>query len=306
VPAGFYVNVHATLVETDRSARLESLDVGRLSIPPWLVEQGLPPLVSLWRNLDLQAVHNSLKSVSISPKAIDVTYEWHAGLADELRAVLVPSEDRERLRIHHERLVAVSRSVTAKNVSLIELLTPLFRLAAERSNGRPVMEHRAALFILMLYVNGRSLEMVVPEAKDWPRPTEHDVLLNKRDDLAKHFIVSAALAGNAGSPLADAVGLYKEIDDSRGGTGFSFNDIAADRAGTRFGEYASSDRSALGLQRRILGGVREQDFMPATADLPEFMPEAEFKRRFGGVDAPAYKRLMADIERRVASLPLYR
>jgi len=37
-----------------------------------------------------------------------------------------------------------------------------------------------------------------------------------------------------GTPLADAVGLWKELADARrGGSGFSFNDIAADRAGTR-------------------------------------------------------------------------
>ena len=29
--------------------------------------------------------------------------------------------------------------------------------------------------------------------------------------------------------------------------------------------------------------------MPVWSDLPEFMPEAEFKRRFGGIDAPAYR-----------------
>jgi len=52
--------------------------------------------------------------------------------------------------------------------------------------------------------------------------------------------------------------------------------------------------------------VREFDIMPAVRDLPEFMPEAEFKRRFGGIGAPAYKRMMDDIERRIAALPLYR
>jgi hypothetical protein len=46
--------------------------------------------------------------------------------------------------------------------------------------------------------------------------------------------------------------------------------------------------------------------MPAAADLPENMPEAEFKRRFGGVGAPVYQRVMDDIERRVAACPLYR
>ena len=46
--------------------------------------------------------------------------------------------------------------------------------------------------------------------------------------------------------------------------------------------------------------------MPEVADLPEYMPEAEFKRRFGGVGAPPYQRMMQDIERRVAACPLYR
>jgi hypothetical protein len=46
--------------------------------------------------------------------------------------------------------------------------------------------------------------------------------------------------------------------------------------------------------------------MPATADLPEFMQEAEFKRRFGGIDGAEYKKMMAEIDRRIAALPLYR
>ena len=46
--------------------------------------------------------------------------------------------------------------------------------------------------------------------------------------------------------------------------------------------------------------------MPNTADLPEYMQEAEFKRVFGGVDGPEYKLMMAEIERRIAALPLYR
>jgi hypothetical protein len=36
------------------------------------------------------------------------------------------------------------------------------------------------------------------------------------------------------------------------------------------------------------------------------MPEAEFQRRFGGIGAPAYKQMMANIEQRIAVLQLYR
>ena len=41
---------------------------------------------------------------------------------------------------------------------------------------------------------------------------------------------------------------------ARGGSGFSFNDLAADRAGTRFGDTAVSD--AARLQARVARGVR--------------------------------------------------
>jgi hypothetical protein len=99
--------------------------------------------------------------------------------------------------------------------------------------------------------------------------------------------------------------LYKEIEDSRHGSGFSFNDIAADRAGTKFGEQAVARKaSARKLQHRILSGLDDGDLMPAWSDLPEFMPEAEFKRRFGGIDAPAYRKMMQKIEQRVAALPV--
>jgi len=133
------------------------------------------------------------------------------------------------------------------------------------------------------------------------------VTLAGRDDFPKHFLISAAIASEAGSPLADAIGVYKEIDDSRGGSGFSFNDIGADRAGTRFGEVASrSPERARKLARALAAGAAESDFMPDVSDLPEFMQEAEFKRRYGGVGGPGYARMMATIEARVASLPLLR
>jgi hypothetical protein len=58
------------------------------------------------------------------------------------------------------------------------------------------------------------------------------------------------------------------------------------------------------LQSRLAAGIDEADLLPAIADLAEDMPEREFKRRFGGIGAPAYRQLMADIEARLDRLPL--
>jgi hypothetical protein len=52
--------------------------------------------------------------------------------------------------------------------------------------------------------------------------------------------------------------------------------------------------------------VQDSDLIPLFADLPEMMPEPQFLSRFGGVGAPAYNALQAEIERRVAALPLLR
>ena len=76
------------------------------------------------------------------------------------------------------------------------------------------------------------------------------VTLQQRWDYPLHFLISALVAAEAGTPLADAVGLWKELTDARrGGSGFSFEDLAADRAGTRFGELAIRDPAR--LQARI-------------------------------------------------------
>jgi hypothetical protein len=149
---------------------------------------------------------------------------------------------------------------------------------------------------------GSGLAPLIASAPRAPGRRAPPVTLAGRQDSAQHFLVSAALAAEGGGPLADAIGLYKEVADSRGGSGFSFNDLAADRAGTRLGLLAL--RNPLALQARLAQGAREAELLPDVSDLPEFMREADFKRRYGGVDAPAYRQLMIDIEARLDRLPL--
>jgi hypothetical protein len=308
IPTGLFLNLDATFTEAQSVLQLDAMRIGKVPVPVWLADWAAPRLLAMLApDFDYQAFCDAVKKVAVTRANLAVTYEWQDHLAAKMRAVLVPPEEQERLRAYHERLVESSRSLSAKNRSLIELLVPLFKLAGERSDRKlAAAENRAALLVLTAYINGSGLDKLMPDAKSWPRPTQHGVLLNRRDDSAKHFMISAALAANAGGPLADAVGLYKEVADSRGGSGFSFNDLAADRAGSKFGEYAADRAKARALQEKLSAGISERDIMPSAADLPESMQEKEFKRRFGGVDAPEYKKMIGEIDRRVAALPLYR
>jgi hypothetical protein len=91
--------------------------------------------------------------------------------------------------------------------------------------------------------------------------------------------------------------------DSRHGSGFSFADLAADRAGTRFGEQLT--RHPERIDRLLSSGFSDQDIAPALNDLPEYLSEREFRRRFGGPGNPAYQQMLSEIERRLNKIPLY-
>ena len=310
-PLGAYLNIDAELAQTAGLPRVERLRVGGLEIPAaaadWLLGRAQ---AAARASAEYRVFTEVVKKVGIDAGRLNVTYQWQKDLPAKLGGMLIPDEEQHRLHAYQQGLHEIGRGAQANSrVSLAELLRPLFKLAAERSaGGDPVAENRALIVTLVFYVEGKDLAKLVPEAKNWPKPAPRHVKLLGRDDFPKHFLISAALSANAGGPLADAVGLFKEVDDSRGGSGFSFNDIAADRAGTRLGEQATaSPASARQLQQALAAArLAESDFMPSVDGLPEFMPEAEFKRRFGGIGAPAYDTMMREIERRVGGLAVLR
>ena len=307
-PFGRWLNVELKLAETGGLPTIESLRVGRLPLPVWLAEHAVGWLARrAGLQTELQLAADVVQRVRFMPRQLHVNYIWRGDSTERMVAGLLTPADRERLRAYNDRLVQITADAgSGWEISLARLLAPMFELAASRraAGGDAVAENRAAILVLTLFANGRSLEAVLPAARQWPRPRQLRVLLAGRDDSPLHFLVSASLAAEAGGPLSKVVGVYKEVADSRAGSGFSFNDIAADRAGTRFGELAVHD--AARMQARAAAINQADEFMPAAADLPENMTEAEFKRRFGGVGEPVYNRLLAEIEQRVAVLKVYR
>jgi len=309
-PLGRYLNLDAELAESGNLPQFAQLRIGRVTMPAfagnWLLQRGFDRLQGHER---YSAAVDVVKQVQMREGALSVLFEWSDAAAGQIKSALVPAQDQERWSAYQARLVELAGAGgRVAPLPMEQLLAALLQLARQRSaSGDAVAENRAALIVLAFYANGKGLAALVPAARDWTRPVQRVVTLGGRPDFSQHFSISAALAATAGSPLSDAVGLYKEVDDSRGGSGFSFNDIAADRAGTRFGEFATASAgSAARLHQKAAAGLLEQDLFPQVKDLPEFMAEPEFKRRFGGIGQPAYTRLMADIERRIAALPVYR
>lgn len=304
-PLSGFINLDATLQQTGALPSLRDVRIGRLPLPDWLANLCARGAIA-WagRNPSYKDGVEAVRAVRFSPQALRVVYVWRQDLPQRIGRSVASSDNFDHLRPYQERLAALSTA--ARKTSLADLIGPMFALVSERvaQGDDPAEASRSALLVLTLHTVGQPLWEVAPAAKAWRQPAPQRVSLNDRPDTAEHFIVSAALAAYADTQVADVLGIYKELSDSRGGSGFSFNDLAADRAGTRFGERAVAARTARTHQQRLARGITESDLLPPVADLPEDMQEADFARRFGGIDGEPYRRLAADIERRLDTLPL--
>ena len=122
----------------------------------------------------------------------------------------------------------------------------------------------------------------------------------------QHFSISAFLSSAVGDSLAYATGIFKEISDSKGGSGFSFADLAADRAGVEFGTLAiQSEATALFLQQHMSEISNEDDYMPSISRLPEGLSELTFKNRYGTTEDARYKKMQSELNKRILLCQLY-
>lgn len=210
-------------------------------------------------------------------------------------------------------LLAAADDVPDGDEGFLELLRIAFAYAEDNSHGTDaVLPNRAAILALgkllgddkVASVGGRDLELGPIEERDRLRQR---ILLAGRGDLSKHFWVSAALTVLTDESRSLAVGIAKEaMDSTPGGTGFSFVDMAANSAGIRLAATATrNDAAAHALQARLRDAVAVADILPSVAELPEGIDRDSLQADYGGLGGTETRRLLAEIDRRIAALPLY-
>ncbi len=317
-PFGQYLNLELTCSAAKNTLVLDRLKIGSLVIPRWLLK------IVFWisrvwlGNYEsyrqfLQAAE-SIQQVQFEEGQVTVVYQWQPEVMRKLRQqgqnMLLSQEDRHRLYIYEEQIAVLARNRTGQAVSLIHFLQPLFQTAYQRTaaGGDPSSENRTLIMALAAYGMGRNVDWLfgAPLVRPSQSSPRIKLLLLGREDLAKHFLLSAAIAASAGSGLADLSGVFKELSDSQGGSGFSFADLAADRAGVRLAQMATdnTERARL-LQARMLNLSDEQQIMPRIDRLPEGIQELEFRRQYRDLDSKTYQFLEQEIDRRIAACQIY-
>lgn len=308
-PFGRYLNLTAEVAEAPGGVRIRSLQLGSLPLPGALAD-GVARVAHRWLRRDetYATLADAFSRVSFDENQATLDYRWRPELLTRLERksaeLLIAPEDQARMLAYSEQLDRlIKQHPPASTVPLVGVMAPLFAYA-QASGGDVAEENRAALTALAAYLSGISLPKLLegdsPSIRRAPRVL---LSLHGRRDFAEHYVLSAALTVNGGSRLANAIGLVKEEEDANRGSGFSFTDVAANRAGVRLGEGATGE-AAERVQRRLAAARSDTDLMPDFRDLPEFMPESEFDRRFGPVDSARYQRIIDRIDARLATHPL--
>jgi len=250
-----------------------------------------------------------LKAVKIDAEKLTITYYPNKDTLIQARNFLTHTGDNSTLNIYQQKLAdIVAKHNPEWRLSLADLLRPLFELAYQRSTLETAIdENRVVISAINDYVNKQETKKLLSTPESTPvTGQQYAAFLYKRIDLAQHFIGSAALTASVNKQAAQIAGEEKELSDAHGGSGFSFIDLAADKAGTRFGEMATSSPENARKMQKAMAGIKDySDFMPDPRDLPEHMNEVDFKQRFESVNSPVYQEISKQIDARISATPIY-
>ena len=310
---GKYLNISFRLgnIEGNELPVITKFKAGKLLLPAKLASWVIDAIIqhSSLNEYFILATR-PLKAVKIDAQKLTITYYPNKAMLLRARNFLTHTSDNAILSIYQQKLAAVvAKHDPNWRLSLAELMRPLFELAYQRSTlETAIAENRAVIATINDYVNKEATKKLFA-TPDLPPVTgeQFPACLYKRIDLAQHFIGSAALTASVNQQASQIAGEEKELSDANSGSGFSFIDLTADKAGTRFGEMATSSPENARKMQRVMSRIKDySDFMPDPRDLPEHMNESVFKQRFESVNSPVYQEIVKKIDARIAATPIYK
>lgn len=309
LPLGRWLNV--TLVAQGPSAGFPRtrLGVGAWTLPPllsrWTLELGRW-LVHLGRS-DVPGLDQAVRDFSIRDGSVSafVNLPGKSGLIDQMAGIVaLPVDSAEVVRIY---CALAERQRRQPSGDFAEHVRRAFSLNPAGANTKG--SNQAAFVALgMLLVDDRVAdfaESTRDQVKRCRVPTVAASIYN-RTDWTQHWALSAAIAAGAGVQLSEAVGEWKELADSLARqsrfavgdpSGFSMADLAADRAGFRAASAAVRPDRAEAVANHLALATPEQLLPRALTRREDGLTNAEFVRRYGGVDDPRFKARVGEIDR---------
>ena len=309
-----YLNLHCTVSADDPFYSIDGCHLGDLFIPGIIINTAMR--FGAWFLFDAEVsetVKQLLANIKVSDDKIVLFTTKNNNFKERINSSLKDvafiaktvsrneNVEPEKIQQYLTRLEQFSPA----NNSLSHFVNEAMQMAMINSiDGDPIEENTAAVWALAIkFGSERFASLAGVEVNVSGR----SMTLGGRQDLALHFLYSAILQQLGRENIGLKIGEFKEIlDSSKGGSGFSFADLAADKAGLAFAEFLTRDNeSAMYAQDILVGRYDESTFFPFIHDLPEGLREPNFSEVVGGVDSKTYKELEARIDKKIASLRLY-
>lgn len=323
-PFGRYINTRIYFSPSDNGLDISKFAVGKIRIHHSIAQLFIKTSLNiLLGNGQGTAIFDAVKKVSFKDQVVSVQFtplpdikmrfNMFKDRIKKFRDSVNPVCDPAIVKIYYKKLIEIERTFQSdQKISLSKFMAPLFELANRRSNtGNHSEENAAALLALSVYAGHWRFEQFTGDVRSDQMPSNPSITKNMvlagRQDLRLHFIVSAGIKVIADAGVSFAAGEFKELLDAQyGGSGFSFADLAADRAGTYFAQMAISDsKNSEKLQRIIMRNPEETVFFPDIRWLPEGISQDRFKAEFEHVASDRYKALVNSIDQQIMNLPLY-
>ena len=318
VPGGRWLNGRVAVAASKHGLNVRSVSLGRFELPSIVVV----PLVRFGLNIVFGDNVGTILATSIDGVAIDgKTVSVGIRLTDADRETVttrvksrirnVADVDVAQVRTFYASLDSAAKAgragVGSSTSGYLRLMMKLVHENASESNRASIRQ--SALLALAIYCGHPRVESfigeVVPAKQRGKRTRCAATTLGGRRDLRQHFIISAGLQAASNGAIAFTIGEFKELlDSSDGGSGFSFDDLAADRAGIRLANLLLGTEVSR-WPELVARLTEEKDIFPSIAGLPAGLSEKEFERRYGDVNTEAYKQVLADIERRIDALAFF-
>ncbi|MXO85817.1 hypothetical protein GRI38_07200 [Altererythrobacter aurantiacus] len=300
LPFGLWLNGSAGLTGEHRGFPEVDAQVGSLPIPSFLVELGARTAYHLLRRrgANLRPFDDLVQHIAIERETVvaSLAIPSSTGLVQEyVQASGTSADPRLTQALYCRAIEAQKREGFA---TLPELVRVVFT-QSERTSG-DVAHNRAALAALALFVVPGEAQTIspalTPMLDDCGRPAA-SITLRGRDDLAKHWALSAQLLATFGDDAALGLGQWKELKDSLdGGSGFSFVDLAADRSGLLHARMALDPNEAHSAAVR-LSRIRQEGLLPISLmRAPEGLSEGEFVATYGTIDSRRYEAAIRTID----------
>ncbi|MFC3713025.1 hypothetical protein ACFOMD_10605 [Sphingoaurantiacus capsulatus] len=284
--------------------------IGAWRVPPPLVDEALA-LIDRWlarRGEQLPPLASTMRGLVITRERASATMAIPARMLRAVRELGGESPakvDERLLRFVYGRLLEFQ--VRQPKASFAMTLRRTF--GDRPADADPVAWNRAAFIALAMHTvdtEARRLAGadVMYGAVEEVQPP--DLRVGGRADLAKHFALSAALTASFDPRFTRAMGEWKELDDSLpGGSGFSFIDLTADRAGLHLARAAVDPATASAVADALADTNDVALFPTAAHALSEGLAEKEFNRRYGGLTGANYTAAVQRVDRLLERLPLY-